>query len=93
MTDYPIALDGLPVTSGLNLKWGAPFAANIWSVGVVNAPPPPIVVFKMRGMDASSGGLYDTWLSTQSPDYSGEQYHGTLAKPLRDVVVVDSWGV
>lgn len=49
--------------------------------------------YKMRGMDATIHGLYDTWIVTGSPDTTGASYTGPLATPLRDIVVVDSWGV
>lgn len=49
------------------------------------------LVFKMRGMDALVAGLYDTWLSS-SPDLRAQSYAGELARPLRDVCVIDFWG-
>lgn len=50
-----------------------------------------LVLFKLRGMDATTDGLYDYWLST-SRDQCAQDYRGELARPLRDVVVIDDYG-
>lgn len=86
---WPIVLDAdpLPVlTSG----W---LGINLWTIGL-GIPPTtsvPITIYKMRGMDAVTNGTYDTWLATGEPDTDGSGYAGPLAKPLRDIVVTDSW--
>lgn len=49
-------------------------------------------MYKMRGMDAVTNGLYDTWI-TSAPDFAGASYAGALATPLRDIVVVDAWSL
>lgn len=61
--------------------------ANMWTV---IAGPWQVSVYKMRGMDAAVSGLYDTWLSSEV-DLDGSEYHGALATPLRDIIVIDTW--
>lgn len=51
------------------------------------------ITYKMRGEDAVANGTYDTWLAIGTPDTTGALYGGALATPLRDIIVVDSWGV
>jgi hypothetical protein len=48
------------------------------------------LLFKMRGMDALVDGLYETWLAG-SADLRAQSYAGALARPLRDVCVIDVW--
>jgi hypothetical protein len=48
------------------------------------------LLYKMRGMDAVVNGLYETWL-VSSPDLRAQSYPGALARPLRDVCVIDVW--
>jgi len=62
--------------------------ANMWTV---IAGPWQVTVYKMRGMDALSNGVYDTWLTTGAPDTTGARYAGALNLPLRDVIVVETW--
>jgi hypothetical protein len=47
----------------------------------------------MRGQDAVVNGSYDTWLASGAPDFAGASYAGALATPLRDIVVIDAWGL
>ncbi len=47
--------------------------------------------FKMRGQDAHTNGVYDTWLVIGAADTTGAQYTGALATPLRDVVIAGFW--
>jgi hypothetical protein len=65
--------------------------AQIWQVYEAGYPPPAVMAYKMRGMDAAISGLYDAWISVGTPDYAGTGYHGALATPLRDIVVIDTW--
>src|SRR3954470_3213507 len=62
--------------------------ANLWTVVPTSWR---ITRYKMRGMDATVAGLYDTWIVQTEPDLDGSEYGGALAKPLRDVIVIDSW--
>lgn len=63
----------------------------VWMLYELGYPPPPLVTYKMRGMDALVDSLYDAWLSVGEPDSSGSKYSGTLTRPLRDIIVIDSW--
>ena len=55
----------------------------------------PLIIFtryyKMRGMDKNVNGLYDVWIVTGVPDFTGNTYAGALTTPLRDIVVQDTW--
>lgn len=69
---------------------GVPVTGYVWN----HATPDMVVlvtVYKMRGMDKNTNGLYDTWLVSGTPDLTGASYAGALAKPLRDIIVIDSW--
>ena len=57
----------------------------------VSNPSSAPLYFKMRGMDASTDGLYDTWVVFGLPDFAASAYAGSLATPLRDVVIDSSW--
>ena len=48
---------------------------------------PTTVTYVMRGEDKNVNGLYDTWISVGSADFAAALYAGSLATPLRDVVV------
>lgn len=48
---------------------------------------PATTTYVMRGEDAAVAGRYDTWKSPLSPDFSASLYAGSLATPIRDVVV------
>lgn len=50
------------------------------------------LLFKMRGMDAAIAGRYDEWLAS-SADMRAQSYTGALARPLRDVCVIDVWDI
>lgn len=78
---------------GIKLTWGvAHNNGTIWMQGYpMESPPSPVIMYKMRGMDAVVLGLYDSWLSEQEPDLDASKYAGSLNLPLRDVIVVDSW--
>lgn len=52
-----------------------------------------VLYYKMRGMDHNVFGLYDTWLVLGAPDYAQANYNGSLATPLRDVVISAAWGL
>lgn len=87
MADYQ-GTDWQSTTMSLRLSgiWaveGVSFIGEIWRIAMP--------VFKMRGMDAAVSGTYDTWLSSGQPDLTGAGYRGSLATPLRDIVVVDYW--
>jgi hypothetical protein len=51
------------------------------------APVTAAITYVMRGQDHATNGLYDTWKSTNAPDFTGTLYTGALATPLRDIVV------
>lgn len=53
--------------------------------------PAAVKYYKMQGMDKNINGLYDTWIVTSSPDFSGTSYAGALATPLRDIHIAASW--
>lgn len=53
----------------------------------------PVIYYKMRGMDNGTPGLYDTWIVTNSADFSATLYAGALATPLLDVVIASSWSI
>lgn len=61
---------------------------NFWTVRAANWET---TWYKMRGMDALTDGLYATWLSSAAPDTTGALYSGPLNRPLRDVIVIDTW--
>lgn len=65
------------------------------SYGVLSGVPvftlPKATTFKMRGEDHNTNGLYDTWQVVGQPDLTGAQYTGSLATPLRDIII-DSEG-
>lgn len=95
MADYPLARgpdDGMDLRQTLAMDYGAvdSFGVNLWGL-YASSQTPPVTTYKMRGMDAAVSGLYDSWLTTGAPDTDGSDYHGALAKPLRDVVVIDAW--
>lgn len=95
MAAYDLAIDGYvpAVANWLNVPLDASnlngIGVNLWSMGPPG--PIPVTVYKMRGMDAAIDGTYDTWLVSSAPDMDASDYHGALATPLRDVIVVDSW--
>lgn len=43
--------------------------------------------YKMCGQDKNTNGLFDTWIVNYVPDFTGSQYAGSLATPLRDIFV------
>lgn len=51
------------------------------------------VYYKMRGMDAVTTGVYDTWVVNANPDFSASSYSGSLNLPLRDVCIIDFWQI
>lgn len=59
-----------------------------WGGGVSTTPVSVVVRYRMKGMDALTDGLYDTWNVTTSPDFSASQYSGGLNTPLRDVTAL-----
>lgn len=61
---------------------------NFWTVAASDWER---TFYKMRGMDALTDGLYDTWLAESEPDLDASEYAGALNLPLRDVIVIDSW--
>lgn len=95
MADFVLAIDGYTpaLANYLNVDKGPSgldgIGINLWSVGTAGAPSVPI--YKMRGMDAAISGLYDTWVVTGVKDPTGINYHGSLATPLRDIIVIDTW--
>lgn len=97
MTDYLLSVDSY--ADVIALYQSVPFdgsnidgiGINLWTVGSLEASVAAAITYKMRGMDASVNGLYDTWLAAGAPDTGGTYYSGALALPLRDVTIVDSW--
>lgn len=69
-----------------NIDWSV--GINVWTAGLGTLRP---AIYKMRGQDALVDALYDCWLSPGQPDPDARAYIGALAKPLRDVCVIDSW--
>ncbi len=61
------------------------------AIGGGSAAPTPF--YKMIGMDHNVNGLYDTWVVKGSPDFTGAQYGGLLATPLRKIAIDVSWTV
>lgn len=96
MTDYPMARpadDGMDKWLQLPRDYGNVDALgyNLWSPPGSAIGYPPVVMYKMRGEDAVVDGRYDSWLVRSEPDLDASEYTGALARPLRDVVVIDTW--
>jgi len=82
---------GLPTTN--HGQYGRPIVTE----GAINLPTEQQtyhtltvltpVKYKMCGQDASVNGLFDTWVVSNAPDFTGSQYTGSLATPLRDIFV------
>lgn len=71
---------------------GQSVMGRVWSIHDYGyAPPEILTTYKMCGEDAVVNGLYDTWLVTGTPDDDASEYTGSLAKPLRDVIVIGKW--
>lgn len=89
--EWPMNADSRPtaVSGTLNVPFDPyELGANLWTLSSVDAGAP---IYKMRGMDALTNGVYGTWLSYGEPDAAGLHYAGPLHTPLRDIVVIDSW--
>lgn len=64
---------------------------NLWTVGRGYSVETLVRMYKMRGEDALTDALYDSWLVEGAPDLDASEYAGALARPLRDVIVTDTW--
>lgn len=53
---------------------------------------PSTMHFKMIGQSAVNSD-HDTWLVVDSPDFTGAQYTGPLATPLRNISIASKWTV
>jgi len=95
MADFALNIDSRPIAvsawvDGTYVSAAEVAGAQVWSI---QRGYPKVTYYKMRGMDAIVSGLYDAWLAVGTPDLTGAVYTGTLAKPLRDIIVVDTWSL
>jgi hypothetical protein len=91
----PVAASG--PTPGLPTTDHGQYGRPIVTEGQINLPTNtqnyttltvlPPVKYKMCGQDASVNGLYDTWVVSNAPDFTGSQYTGGLNTPLRNIFV------
>lgn len=89
MADFPMNADRVPDAGTWTFYYdNVDRAANLWSPSLSASI---VTSYKMRGMDALTTAVYDTWLSAGAPDYAATKYTGALHTPLRDIIVIDAW--